>query len=108
MNWTRLPALEGRPNPCLCCPPIAAQFAPEAPIVVGFGDAYVKRGSEVVYQEPADASQGGFWTGAEAEARAVLDPDHDWRIVLDGPLHGETYQRQDGAWVLVERNRGFA
>jgi hypothetical protein len=29
--------------------------------------------------------------------------------VLDGPLHGETYQRQGkNHWVLVERNLGFA
>jgi hypothetical protein len=44
-----------------------------------------------------------------AEARARKAPRHDWRIVLDGPLHGETYQRQGkNRWVLVEKNEGFA
>lgn len=45
----------------------------------------------------------------DAEAAALADPDHDWRIVLFGPLHGEVYQRHGpGEWMLVEKNEGFA
>jgi hypothetical protein len=50
-----------------------------------------------------------MWTTAQAEKVAKADPDHDWRIVLYGPLHGEVYQRHaPGEWVLVEKNKGFA
>ena len=46
---------------------------------------------------------------ADAEALAAQDPDHDWRIVLHGPLSGRTYQRHGpGQWMLVEKNEGFA
>ena len=48
-------------------------------------------------------------TVAEAEVIAAKDPEHDWRIVLYGPLRGSTYQRHAVRhWVLVEKNEGFA
>ena len=48
-------------------------------------------------------------TVAQAEELAAADPDHDWRIVLDGPLQGLTYQRHGQMrWVLVAKNQGFA
>jgi hypothetical protein len=89
-------------------------------IAVGFGGATLDRDGQVV----VDGEQGFYFreegkrperippwsfTFGDAEALAVLDPDHDWRICLHGPLHGETYQRQGvGSWVLIERNEGFA
>jgi hypothetical protein len=82
-------------------------------ICVGFGEAAVYRdgikvgdGEERFMQA---ASEDDLLTFGEVEAHAVNDPDHDWRVVLNGPLHGETYQRQGpGAWICVERNDGFA
>lgn len=108
MTWTRLPPLPGKGNPCLCCPPIGATFHPRQRIAVGFGDASLRRDGEVVWSE-----SGKPWekciTGRKAENIAAKDPDHDWRIVLYGPMHGESYQRQaPGEWVLVETNQGFA
>lgn len=48
-------------------------------------------------------------TGADAEALAAADPDHDWRIQLHGPMGGQEYQRHDvGQWVYVKRIPGFA
>ncbi len=50
-----------------------------------------------------------YWDVAEVEALAAIDPDHDWRIVLFAPLHGEVFQRHgEGEWNLVEKNQGFA
>lgn len=104
-----LPALDGRNNPCLNCPPIEPTLDMDRTIAVGFGQAFVARDDETVYYEKPDAEEDDYWTVAQAEAAAVADPDHDWRIVMDGPMHGETYQRQGvGRWVLVERNDGFA
>jgi hypothetical protein len=107
MTWEKLPALEGKSNPCANCPPILAEAHPEKIIAVGFGDAHVERDGVEVYREPQD-DMGKIWDFANAERVAAKDPDHDWRAVLFGPLHGETYQRQDGKWVLVEKNEGFA
>jgi hypothetical protein len=107
--WTKLPALTGRPNPCLNCPPIEATLEMDHTIAVGFGQAFVAKDDETVYYERYEMEEGDYWTVADAERAAAADPDHDWRIVLDGPMHGETYQRQgEGRWVLVDKNDGFA
>lgn len=172
-TWAPQQPLDGRANPCLCCPPIPAELPPDAVIAVGFGDAHVSRDGVEVYREPsayhgekrctADGCRGGrvgepnapkprilkrqskknkaiaaaywkavyelpvcgvcggdgmvpdpdapeavYWTVADAEEVAAADPDHDWQIVMFGPLHGEVYQRQDGRWLLIEKNQGFA
>jgi hypothetical protein len=78
-------------------------------IGVGFGYAAVLCDGQAVWHEPSNASWERLWTVLKAENRAKQNPDADWRIVLHGPLHGETYQRQGvKKWVLVESNRGFA
>ncbi len=58
----------------------------------------------------ADRHWQGLATDEELEAAwAAADPDHDWRIVLNGPLSGRTYQRHAaGEWALIEQNQGFA
>jgi len=103
-----LPPVEGGPNPCLHCPPIGGTLGMGRTIAVGFGEAHLSRDDHLIYREP-QSDEGDYWTVQQAEDVAVADPDHDWRIVLDGPLHGETYQRQGpDRWVLVDRNEGFA
>jgi hypothetical protein len=88
-------------------------------IAVGFGDAHLSKDGEVIWSEleglranpnPTleELNNLPSFLGSDAEALAIQDPDHDWRIVLNGPLSGRTYQRHgDGQWVLVEQNRGF-
>jgi hypothetical protein len=87
-------------------------------IAVGFGCAQATRDGECVADgEVAFIVRNGIpermpeWslTFQDIEDLAMLDPDHDWRIELNGPLHGETYQRQGpGVWVCIETNEGFA
>lgn len=61
-----------------------------------------------------DAWEGLEWaveavTLAEIEECCAEDPDHDWRLRVEGPLGGAVYQRQGCAqWVAVERLDGFA
>ena len=105
MSWEKLPPVDGGPNPCLNCPPIRNILGMDRMIAVGFGYAGCTKDGVEVLGEDLD----NLHEVAEAEALAVADPDHDWRIVLDGPMHGETYQRQSaGKWVLVDKNEGFA
>lgn len=112
---------ERKPHGCLTCEMNGAKpltFPPDGVIAVGFGmAAYLKDGRPVLEEpqlrfddkdEPID-EELDYPTGADAEALAAADPDHDWRIQLEGPMSGRTYQRQGaGNWVLVEQNEGSA
>jgi hypothetical protein len=107
MAFEKLPPVEKIHVGCLTCS-TAARIAPmDMLIAVGFGAAYVLCDDKPVYEE--DSEFENMWTVQDAENAALADPDHDWRIVKHGPLHGETFQRHGpGEWVCVESNEGFA
>ena len=109
-TWEKLPAIEGKHGGCLKCGPRPSYFPADGIIAVGFGYAALHRDGEPVYTEPTEAENNdAYMTGAQAGAMAAADPEHDWRIVMDGPLSGRTYQRHGpGHWALVEQNMGFA
>jgi hypothetical protein len=102
---------ERKPHACAICEAAGAipiTFPPDGLIAVGFGFAACTKDGNIVLEEPQD-DEAECPTGADAERLAAADPEHDWRIQLEGPLSGRTYQRQGpGNWVLVEQNRGFA
>lgn len=110
MSWIKRPAIEGELGGCLCCGGRSNEFGPEHIIAVGFGEAGLYKDGTAVYREPREPTpENDYMTGKEAEAFAAEDPDHDWQIVLYGPLSGRTYQRHEaGKWVLIEQNEGFA
>lgn len=110
MGWTKLAAVDPHGGGCLNCPSPTKKASLDRPIAVGFGAAYVTRDGEEVYDGERDLHDGKEpRTIREVEEKAAADPDHDWQIVLHGPLHGETYQRHgEGEWVCVETNQGFA
>lgn len=111
MSWTKVEPYTGTKHiGCLNCSTAGYDVAPMGMwIAVGFGDAHVERDGEIVWSEPVGLDEDTFWTVADAEKAATTDPDHDWRIVKYGPLHGEVYQRHEpGKWVLIESNMGFA
>ena len=94
---------------CVHAGPRARTFSPEWRIGVGFGCAMLTRDGHPIWRESPGMEWEGLMTGAEAEARAAADPDHDWRIVLFAPLSESEYQRQGaGNWVLIRKGRGFA
>jgi hypothetical protein len=112
---------ERKPHGCLVCECAGAKplsFPLDGVIAVGFGFAACTKDGAIVLEEPQlrfDENdepideEDEYPTGADAEKLAAADPDHDWRIQLDGPMSGRTYQRQgEGKWVLVEQNEGFA
>jgi hypothetical protein len=112
MSWTKIEPLKSNRinHGCACCSPVAMIAHSDMSIAVGFGSAMLTRDDDLVH-DGEQAWQDGCepWTVAEAEAAALADPDHDWRITMHGPLHGETYQRHEaGRWVLIESNQGFA
>lgn len=93
-------------NPCACCPPIPVKLPMNAPIAVGFGIACVTRNGKLIWEETNKTRRPHTVQWAERKARKSRG---DWRIILHGPLHGETYQRQGkNNWICIEQNRGFA
>lgn len=95
---------------CLCCGG-TRQIAPmDMLIAVGFGSAQCTKGNDVIYSEDPNAeTEEDIPTLQKFEDMAKLDPDHDWRVSLVGPLRDREYQRQgDGHWVLVSSGMGFA
>jgi len=108
-NKFLLPATEGnQPSPCLCCGPRLSHLCEESRIAVGLGFAALTKNGEVIWQED-NHEWNDCMTVAQADKIAAADPLNDWRIVLHGPLRGQTYQRHgDMKWVLVEKNEGFA
>lgn len=106
MTWTKLPPITVTYSGSITCDPRPVRMPPEGVIAVGVGYAALHKDREPVWSEGDTADD---MTGADAEALAAQDPDHDWRIVLQGPLSGRTYQRHGpGEWVLVKMNQGFA
>jgi hypothetical protein len=109
VKWTKQPAVQGTFGGCLNCGPRPDFFPGDGVIAVGFGYAALHRDGEPVWTEDMSDDGGDFMTGARAEELAADDPDHDWQIVLEGPLSGRTYQRHGpNEWVLIAQNLGFA
>ena len=95
---------------CMNCSTASLKAPMEMMIAVGFGAAYVTKEGKQIYDGESDLQDNGIAkTVAEIEKMAELEPDADWRIIKEGPLHGETYQRQGKEnWVCIESNKGFA
>lgn len=108
-TWGRLPAIEGTHGGCLNCGPRPSQFPADGVIAVGFGYAALHKDGSSVWAGSDETDSDQWLTGAQAEAMAAIDPDHDWRIVLQGPLSGREYQRHGpNNWALVHQDQGFA
>ena len=106
-----LPGIQGGPASCLCCGDTVSLLPADFRIAVGIGDAKLTKDGVVVWQEEMSPDHTYFdcMSVEQADELAKQDPDHDWRIVIYGPLRGATYQRHgDMQWVLVEKNEGFA
>ena len=109
MTWTKLTPITVTYSGSITRDPRPVRMPPEGVIAVGFGYAALHKDGKPVWSELNDVTDDELMTCADAEALAAQDPDHDWRIVLHGPLAGRTYQRHGpGQWTLVEKNEGFA
>ena len=111
-KWEKLPQIESKKLHigCLNCSTASLEAPMDMLILVGLGSAYVEKDGKIIYDgEKAHEKKKKVWSVRDAEKLAAKDPDHDWRIVKYGPLHGETFQRHGPEkWVCIESNRGFA
>lgn len=115
---------------CLNCSTAQRVARMDTIICVGFGSAIVTRNGKLFYDGEEDFRNGNEpKTIGDIEIDAALDSQNvDWRVEMNGPMYGETYQRQritkdlncgplsdkhlsvdkEHVWVMVASNRGFA
>jgi hypothetical protein len=92
---------------CLNCPPVLPIADMDIRVCVGFGIAQITKDDEIIYQDISIADK--VPTLQEFEKMAQLDPNHDWRLLLEAPLRSREYQRQGiEKWVLIDSGMGFA
>lgn len=118
MTWTKLPPVppDKIHRGCLTCSESHVIAPMDLYIGVGFGSAQVTKDDQGMFDEQEESwreektgEESERWELGYWESQAELDPDHDWRVHLHGPLRGRVYQRQGKEhWVLVESNEGFA
>lgn len=108
-SFKLLPAIKPKNVGCLCCGSSdTSHLSLDTVLYNGFGGYHATKDGEMFYEGDCNGDWNSFLTARNIEAYANNDPDHDWRIICFTPLHGETWQRQDGKWVLVDENLGFA
>lgn len=107
-NWIKQPPWQNKIyQGCTYCPPIEKIAPLDMLIAVGFGMAQVSKDDEIIFDETQD--EKNLHALSEFEKMAKQDPDHDWQVILEGPLRGRTYQRhEENKWVLIDSNGGFA
>ena len=75
----------------------------------GFGGYQVECDEKLFYMGDPNASFDSFKTLGEIERTAIKNPEKKWKVILNNPLRGATWERQkDVHWSLTETNRGFA
>lgn len=107
----RLEPLEYAPQACLCCPPRPITVPMNVDPHPGFGGCTLTRDGELHtdYFLTIHSTQADERVMQDFEDIAAGDPDHDWRLTINGPMYGCVYQRHgDAEWVMVEKLEGFA
>lgn len=93
---------------CLCCPQPEQTLLLETVLYQGFGGWHIEKDGKLFFMDNCNKEWEEFKTLEFFERKAKREPSADWRAVLFNPLHGETYQRQRGKWILIKQNEGFA
>ena len=93
---------------CLCCPGNESDLCMDTVLYTGFGGWSIHKNGELYYMGDQNTEWEDEKKLSDIEKEAALDPDNDWRAKVFLPLRGATYQRQNGKWILVDENIGFA
>lgn len=109
-GWKKLPAWTGPAHRgCLHAPPVLSLARMDMKVAVGFGSAGVTRDGKPVWMEAPNAPWSRIPRLSRFEKLAAADPDHDWRVRIEGSLSMQEWQRQGTRkWVLVKAGPGFA
>ena len=104
MTWEKETPLPSTHKGSLNCGPLETDLPMDSILAVGFGNVAVLKDGACVWSGDDPEKKV-----SEVEAKAAVDPDHDWRIEYNAPLYDAQYQRQgDGVWKLIKKGPGFA
>lgn len=103
-----LPPIKSKHIGCLCCPGSESCLPMDTTLYSGFGGWSITCDDELWFRENSETEWEHCRTLQDIETTVQASPNHDWRAVLDAPLRGAVYQRQNGKWLLIEENEGFA
>lgn len=94
---------------CINCPATESFLSLDTVLYNGFGGYHIEKDGEIFYVGDANGDWDSFLTLEEIEKRAQKNPQHVYKCILDNPLRGATWVRNNkGTWLLKETNQGFA
>lgn len=93
---------------CLCCPGTDEHLDMDTVLYQGFGGYHVEKDGEIYYWADSDLEWEQYKTLADIEKEAKRTPGSVWRVILNNPLRGATWERKRGVWHLKDHNNGFA
>ena len=94
---------------CPSCPGNEDILTMDAVLYMGFGGYRVMKGAKLFYMGDSDLEWEKYKTLKDIEKSAKKEPNAKWKVILDNPLRGATWQRnKNGEWILKETNLGFA
>ncbi len=93
---------------CICCPQIADVLAMDELLYQGFGGYHVEKDGKSYYFADSKLEWDQFKRLRDIERPARRSPKSVWRVILNNPLRGSTWERRRGLWQLTETNQGFA
>lgn len=94
---------------CGCCPRTGDILGIDTVLYNGFGGYHVEKDGQTYYQGDPNGEWERFKTLAQIEEEAKKDPHVLWKVILNNPLRGAVWGRKEnGEWILLETNQGFA
>jgi len=101
--------IQGGISGCLNCGYTESILPMRTRLYNSFGGYMITRDGKLYFMEDAKTEFKDCKTLIYIENRAKLQPESDWRVVIDLPLRSAEYQRQGRAkWVLIKKGNGFA
>ena len=101
--------IKGGIGGCLHCGYTESVLPMRTRLYNSFGGYMITKYGELYFMENSQKEFHDNKTLIYIENRAKLQPDADWRCILDLPLRSAEYQRQGKSkWVLIKKGQGFA
>jgi hypothetical protein len=100
--------IKGKHIGCLNCGGNESILPKRTRLYNSFGGYMITKNKELFFMEDVKTEFDKCKTLCFIERKAKLEPEADWRCILDLPLRNAEYQRQDGKWVLIKEGLGFA
>jgi hypothetical protein len=101
--------IKGGHSGCLNCGYTEERLPMRTKLYQGFGGWMITKNGELFYMESQDVDFDKSKKLSYIERSAKLEPESDWRAILDLPMRSAVYQRHGKSkWVLIEKGQGFA